>query len=191
MTEPYPNKDNEFVAWYPLGLSAAHSPDVWRQRRSGYYVHIPFCTAICDYCGFAVERLKGARPQRYLEALKQEIERYATSGRLANHHFVCGHFGGGTPSAIEAGDLMAIKSLIDSSFDVAPDAEVTVEVNPISFTLAKAEGTRTAALTVSVSACNPSTTVRSRQLGGPIERRTYTTPSRSFIRSDGTIIRLI
>jgi len=140
MTEPYPNKDNEFVAWYPLGLSAAHSPDVWRRRRSGYYVHIPFCTAICDYCGFAVERLKGARPQRYLEALKQEIERYATSGRLANHHFVCGHFGGGTPSAIEAGDLMAIKSLIDSSFDVAPDAEVTVEVNPISFTLAKAEG---------------------------------------------------
>ena len=146
MSEPYSysNKDNEFVAWYPLGLVAEHSENVWQPKRAGYYVHIPFCTAICDYCGFAVEKIKGAGVERYLNALKGEIERYARSGRLANHKFVCGHFGGGTPSAINGSDLVAIKRLIDESFNVQPDAEVTVEVNPISFTLEKAQAYKAA-----------------------------------------------
>ena len=41
MTEPFPQKDNEFVAWYPLGLSAERVGEVWRPKRAGYYVHIP------------------------------------------------------------------------------------------------------------------------------------------------------
>jgi oxygen-independent coproporphyrinogen-3 oxidase len=140
----YSNKDNEFIAWYPLGLTTAHSQNVWQRKRSGYYVHIPFCTAICDYCGFAVEKLKGGGVRRYLSALRSEIERYARSGRLSNYDFVCGHFGGGTPSAIDAGDLMAVKALIDESFNVQADAEITVEVNPISFTLEKARAYKSA-----------------------------------------------
>ncbi len=138
MNEPYPYKDNEFLAWYPLGLTPDQAPKVWQRKRAGYYVHIPFCTAICDYCGFAVEKLKGASVERYLDALKSEIETYRDTSRLGNYRFVCGHFGGGTPSAIDAGELMTIKALIDGSFDVDESAEVTVEVNPISFTVEKA-----------------------------------------------------
>ena len=136
---PYAYKDNEFVAWYPLALSAADVEQVWAPHRTGYYVHIPFCTAICDYCGFAVEKTKAGGMASYLDALKREIERYASKNRLANHQFVCGHFGGGTPSVIDAEALISIKSLIDSNFEVIPNAEVTVEVNPISFTRHKAE----------------------------------------------------
>ena len=139
MSEPYPEKDNEFIAWYPCHLQSEQAAAVWRPRRAGYYVHIPFCTAICDYCGFAIEQLKKGDTGRYLAALGQEIRRYAESGRLANYRFVCGHFGGGTPSAIEANELMDIKRLIDASFDVDADAEITVEVNPISFNLSKAQ----------------------------------------------------
>jgi oxygen-independent coproporphyrinogen-3 oxidase len=138
MSSIYPKKDNEFIAWYPLALSSVQARQVWQPLRAAYYVHIPFCTAICDYCGFAIEKMKGAPVERYLAALRQEIERYAESGRLSNYRFACGHFGGGTPSAIDADALMAIKQLIDSSFAVEPEAEVTVEVNPISFTLDKA-----------------------------------------------------
>lgn len=139
MSDSYPEKDNEFIAWYPCRLHSEDTGAVWRPRRAGYYVHIPFCTAICDYCGFAIEQLKKGDTGRYLAALRQEIRLYAQSGRLANYRFVCGHFGGGTPSAVDAAELMDIKKLIDSSFDVAADAEVTVEVNPISFTLSKAQ----------------------------------------------------
>ncbi len=134
MAAPYPKKDNEFVAWYPLDLTRDLAAAVWHRKRAGYYVHIPFCTAICDYCGFSVERLKGSNATGYLDALKQEIRRYAEARRVANYRFVCGHFGGGTPSAIPASDLISVKALIDQSFDVADDAEITVEVNPISFT---------------------------------------------------------
>jgi oxygen-independent coproporphyrinogen III oxidase len=138
MGDYYSQKDNEFVAWYPLALCADQVKTAWQPRRAAYYVHIPFCTAICDYCGFAVEKKKGADVGRYLSALRLEIESYAESNRLSSYRFACGHFGGGTPSAIEAEELIAVKRLIDSLFDVAPDTEVTVEVNPISFTLPKA-----------------------------------------------------
>jgi oxygen-independent coproporphyrinogen-3 oxidase len=138
VAELFSKKDNEFIAWYPNALSSEAAAKVWQPREAGYYVHIPFCTAICDYCGFAVERAKGARTERYLQALKVEIQRYAESGRLANHRFACGHFGGGTPSVLSGEDLLSIKQLIDSLFAVSPDAEVTVEVNPISFSLDKA-----------------------------------------------------
>ncbi len=139
MSPAYPHKDNEFVAWYPLNLSAEHAQSTWSGRRTGYYVHIPFCTAICDYCGFAIEKLKGAGVESYMDALRLEVERYISAGRLAGRRFVCGHFGGGTPSAVDATALMSIKRLIDSACDIADEAEVTVEVNPISFTLEKGE----------------------------------------------------
>jgi oxygen-independent coproporphyrinogen-3 oxidase len=139
MSDLFSHKDNEFVAWYPTALAPEDATTVWKPHRAAYYVHIPFCSAICDYCGFAVERRKGAQVERYLSALHQEIERYASEGRLTNYRFDCGHFGGGTPSAIEATQLLSIKKLIDELFDVTSDAEITVEVNPISFTLDKAQ----------------------------------------------------
>lgn len=144
MTEPFSQKDNEFIAWYPLGLVGSQAQEVWRPKRAGYYVHIPYCTAICDYCGFAVERVKGAQTGRYVDAVQLEIKRYAETKRLGRHQFVCGHFGGGTPSAIPAEELVAIKQTIDDTFDVIEGAEVTVEVNPISFSLDKAQAYRRA-----------------------------------------------
>lgn len=138
MNEPYPHKDNEFIAWYPIAVTEESAKTVWTRRRAGWYVHIPFCTAICDYCGFAVQAKRGANIERYLEALRLEIRRYVDQGRLANYQFVCGHFGGGTPSAIDGAALIGVKKLLDEFLDVSPDAEITVEVNPISFTIDKA-----------------------------------------------------
>ncbi|WP_158502069.1 radical SAM family heme chaperone HemW [Vitiosangium sp. GDMCC 1.1324] len=138
-SEIFTNKDNEFIAWYPNALTPEGSASVWKPRRAAYYVHIPFCTAICDYCGFSVEKAKGAPTERYLDSLRREIERYIKDGRLANHRFECGHFGGGTPSVLEASQLLSIKKLLHDSLNIAPDAEITAEVNPISFTLEKAQ----------------------------------------------------
>lgn len=134
----FETKDNEFVAWYPNRLDAEGAERLRQPRPGGYYVHIPFCSAVCDYCGFAVQRLKEGGVPEYLEALRAEIDRYADSGQLSRLRFECGHFGGGTPSAIDGDDLMAIKRLIDVRFEVAAGAEITVEVNPISFTREKA-----------------------------------------------------
>ncbi|HEY3954514.1 MAG TPA: coproporphyrinogen-III oxidase family protein [Streptosporangiaceae bacterium] len=132
--EHWATKDNEFVAWYPLQLTPEGAASVWQPRPAGYYVHIPYCTAICDYCGFSVERVKNADTGRYVRALHTEISRAADLGRLAGHEFVCGHFGGGTPSTLPPDQLVGVKKQLDSRALVRPGAEVTVEVNPISFT---------------------------------------------------------
>ncbi|MEM9557739.1 MAG: coproporphyrinogen-III oxidase family protein [Acidobacteriota bacterium] len=51
--------------------AAAGTPD----ERPGLYVHVPFCSAICPYCDFAVR--VGGEParRRYAEALRLEIDR--------------------------------------------------------------------------------------------------------------------
>jgi len=133
----YNEKDNEFIAWYPNCLSRDNAAVTWSKRPAAFYVHIPFCTAICDYCGFSIERIKGANQDRYFGALDKEIVRYAESGRLSNYQFICGHFGGGTPSAVDAERISAIKARIESLCDVSSDAEYTIEVNPISFNASK------------------------------------------------------
>jgi oxygen-independent coproporphyrinogen III oxidase len=135
----YTKKDNEFIAWYPPNLKKEDVESVWKPKNAAYYVHIPFCTAICDYCGFSVEKVKDANIAEYLECLKNEIKIYASKNRLANHRFICGHFGGGTPSVLDAKDLISIKDLIANEFEVDKDSEITVEINPISFTFDKAK----------------------------------------------------
>ncbi|MCA9657090.1 MAG: hypothetical protein KC486_01990, partial [Myxococcales bacterium] len=80
----FDSKDNEFVAWYPACVTEDQAAGVWAPRRAAWYVHIPFCTAICDYCGFAVSKAKEGGIERYLAVLEAEIRRYAARGRLSN-----------------------------------------------------------------------------------------------------------
>jgi len=144
VSQPYAKRDNVFLAWYPACVNAEEAPATWAPKSSAFYVHIPFCTAVCDYCGFAVERAKGAAIPRYLDALRLEIERYAAAGRLAGHRFDCGHFGGGTPSVLSGEQLTAVIAQLRDVAVVSDDAEITVEVNPISFTEDKAHAYRAA-----------------------------------------------
>src|SRR5712672_2390194 len=41
----------------------------------GLYVHIPFCSAICNYCNFNRGLFDAALKVRYVDALVAEIER--------------------------------------------------------------------------------------------------------------------
>lgn len=77
-----------------------------------------------------MERLKGANQAAYFEALKTEI--LVHKGRLSNYQFDCGHFGGGTPSAVPAKVIVEIADLLRETVSVSSDAELTIEVNPIS-----------------------------------------------------------
>lgn len=92
----------------------------------GVYVHVPFCATRCDYCAFSTwtdrEHLIGA----YVDACITDVERRAATGELVAAATV--YFGGGTPSLLEAGDLVRILDAIPR----AGHAEVTVECNPDS-----------------------------------------------------------
>ena len=73
----------------------------------GLYLHIPFCSAICNYCNFNRGLFDEGLKTRYVAALTREILNRPASGRPADTIF----FGGGTPSLLEPEE---IAQLIDA-----------------------------------------------------------------------------
>lgn len=96
------------------------------------YIHIPFCKSKCFYCSFTSFEKKDNLTGPYLEALKKEALAY--SGRRIDTVYI----GGGTPSHLSSSQIKTLFAMIHSNFEVAKDAEVTVEVNPATLTPEKA-----------------------------------------------------
>ncbi|HEY6362101.1 MAG TPA: radical SAM family heme chaperone HemW [Vicinamibacterales bacterium] len=91
----------------------------------GLYVHVPFCSAICNYCNFNRGLFDAGVKDAYVAALLQEIRRTG-DGSLADTIF----FGGGTPSLLEPCEIARVIAACRGAFDLAPDAEITLEANP-------------------------------------------------------------
>lgn len=101
---------------------------------SGLYLHIPFCQAICSYCNFNRGLLDTDLKARYVEALETEIRRSAPE--QADTIF----FGGGTPSLLAAEEVARLIRACRESFDLAADAEITLETNPETATPERLRG---------------------------------------------------
>jgi len=108
----------------------------------GLYVHVPFCSAICNYCNFNRGLFDADLKRRYLVALLSEITgSSARHGRLAADTI---YFGGGTPSLLEPDEVGQVISACEQAFEVARDREVTLEANPETVTVERLEGYRRA-----------------------------------------------
>ena len=105
----------------------------------GLYVHVPFCSSICNYCNFNRSLFDAEVKTRYVAALLEEI-RTAGDGSPADSIF----FGGGTPSLLEPAEIGAVIEACRRGFDLAADAEITVEANPETASPMRLEGFRTA-----------------------------------------------
>ena len=95
----------------------------------GLYVHVPFCSAICNYCNFNRGLFDGDLKRRYLDALLAEIR---TRGDASPADTI--YFGGGTPSLLEPSEVRSVIEACRDAFALAPSAEVTLETNPESVT---------------------------------------------------------
>jgi oxygen-independent coproporphyrinogen-3 oxidase len=94
------------------------------------YLHIPFCHSMCLYCGCGVIlNRKAENEERYVQYLIQEIKLTATwlTNRSQLNQI---HFGGGTPTKLTAYQLERILQSIQQHFDLLPDAEVSIEIDP-------------------------------------------------------------
>ena len=103
----------------------------------GLYVHIPFCSAICNYCNFNRGLFDTDLKTRYLEALLVEIARSGGSDGSGRSGADTIFFGGGTPSLLEPDEIARIIAACAASFDLAADREVTLEANPESVSAAR------------------------------------------------------
>jgi oxygen-independent coproporphyrinogen III oxidase len=102
------------------------------QRRSplSLYFHIPFCQSTCYFCGCntIVSNNKNIA-QPYLEYLTQEIKQ--TSALLdRTRQVVQLHWGGGTPNYLNLQQVELLWKTIERYFDLADDAELSIEINP-------------------------------------------------------------
>ena len=97
------------------------------------YIHVPFCSSLCWFCGCQTTVVKSYRPvAAYLDLLAAEIDMVADV--LRPHRRVAHvHWGGGTPTILKGSDLLAVMARLRRRFDLAADAEVAVEVDPRSF----------------------------------------------------------
>ena len=101
---------------------------------SAAYVHIPFCSAICPYCDFAVVAGADDRIERYVDAVVAEIR---MSGRRRELEAV--YFGGGTPSHVRPYLLGRVLEALRARHGIAPAVEISLEANPEDFGEERAE----------------------------------------------------
>ncbi|MBX9896776.1 MAG: oxygen-independent coproporphyrinogen III oxidase [Qipengyuania sp.] len=107
------------------------------------YIHVPFCRAMCLYCGCHTTVTRREEPvERYLAALALEIDlvRAATPAPPRIGHL---HFGGGSPTLIPPVRMIELVAQLRRCFGFAPDAEIAIEVDPRTLTeeMASALGT--------------------------------------------------
>ncbi len=102
------------------------------------YLHIPFCRRRCYYCDFPISVLgdktdtnQSGSIAEYIEFLCEEIKITPTCHLSLETIF----FGGGTPSLLPPRYLEKILLTLDEHFGIHSDAEISIEMDPGTFTL--------------------------------------------------------
>jgi oxygen-independent coproporphyrinogen-3 oxidase len=119
-----------------IGLDAAIAEDnAFPDRPISLYVHLPFCESRCWYCGCTTVITRDHdRANPYLDYVEKELALLAA--RLDPRRPVTQlHLGGGTPTFLAPDQLRRLGSMLRGRFRFAPDAEISVEIDPRRLTL--------------------------------------------------------
>jgi oxygen-independent coproporphyrinogen-3 oxidase len=129
---------------YPTAphFSGAIGPDSYAEwlkaipprARASLYLHVPFCRAMCWYCGCHTSVARRDEPiNLYAATLRCEIDLVARQidRRIQVDHI---HFGGGTPTIMAPELFTDLIGSIRHSFFVLASAELAVEIDPRTLT---------------------------------------------------------
>ena len=94
---------------------------------AGIYIHIPFCNSKCNYCNF-YSVASSKHLDAYIPALLKEIA--LQHSYLEKEPIETIYIGGGTPSLLGYTQLASILEKLNKTFEIKPDAEITIEANP-------------------------------------------------------------
>jgi oxygen-independent coproporphyrinogen-3 oxidase len=147
-------------------------PKIWSRLMSGpnlpqrrlAYIHIPFCANHCLFCAFYRNAYTAAGAAAYADCVVAEIEREAGEPGVCHDVIEAVYLGGGTPSALSAGDLTRILDTMRQRLPLASDCEITLEGRIIHFDDEKIDACISAGVNrISVGVQTFDTTVRRRQ----------------------------
>ena len=114
-----------------------------RGRGIELYIHIPFCVRKCAYCDFLSFPADSNVIQSYVDALCTEIR---CAGDHVSERLETVYLGGGTPSLLDGAQIEAVMGSVRSSFEVACDAEISIECNPGTVDIKKLKAMRRAGI---------------------------------------------
>ena len=97
---------------------------------AGIYIHIPFCRKACNYCNFHFST-SGKNIHEMVQAICREA---AIRKDYVHENVSTIYFGGGTPSLLMIQDCKLLLDTMAALFDIATDAEITLETNPDDIT---------------------------------------------------------
>lgn len=101
------------------------------------YVHIPFCSAVCPYCDFAVVAGQDHMAERYIAAVCADISAAEPWRQLD-----AVYFGGGTPSQVAPELLGRVLEALAHKHGIVDEAEVSLEANPEDFSIERSSALR-------------------------------------------------
>jgi oxygen-independent coproporphyrinogen-3 oxidase len=116
-------------------VAAASNQDA-QPRQLSLYVHIPFCSSPCFYCGCTkVITRNHEKAEAYLYRLHREVE---MQGELYDRTRVVDqlHFGGGTPTFLTSQEIDTLIGELGRHFTLSshPDREFSIELDPRTIT---------------------------------------------------------
>ncbi len=131
----YPTADR-FVDGFDAELLNArlHDRATHASRPLSLYVHLPFCASLCYYC--ACNKIITRHAEQvgpYLDALEHEMALYVPAMGDARRVSQL-HLGGGTPTFLSDAELSRLMASLRTCFDIAPGAEMSIEVDPRTVT---------------------------------------------------------
>ena len=97
------------------------------REQAGLYLHVPFCSAICPYCDFAVQVGQAELRARFVASLRAEIRLWQDKW---TDPIDTVYFGGGTPSLLAPDALAEILQEISTHLPLAPNPKLFLEANP-------------------------------------------------------------
>jgi oxygen-independent coproporphyrinogen-3 oxidase len=107
----------------------------------GMYLHVPFCKKACHYCDFHFSTVQRRAP--VLAAMVRELEWIRAKGPQT---LLSIYFGGGTPSILTSQELDLLLEALYRLFEIAPNAEITLEANPDDLEIEKLQYWRAAGI---------------------------------------------
>lgn len=122
------------------------------------YLHIPFCDTLCWFCGCHTSVVNNYAPVRdYCGLLRAEIALVgaALGPRRPVSHI---HWGGGSPTMLSVDDIARLGNAIRAHFDVLPEAEFGIEIDPRGLTEATVRALQSAGVTrasIGLQDCDP------------------------------------
>jgi len=138
----YPERDREYVRYYPCRFFPIKEEDVWKEQREkprtydgiGLYFHIPLCSTNCGFCPFNKFVTTPELENKFMDALDIEMDLYSKLPFVQSKKINTIYFGGGTPTSLSIGRLEKFLNRVKDRFNLADDIQVSTECHPLTAT---------------------------------------------------------